>query len=207
MLGCSWIEGDKEDSSSDSGKSGKSDQNKKMLPRRTRATFDPSKEKTPNVAEFKAANEDFQADFSAGHLSAPPARKMAVVTCMDARLHPEAFMGFNFGDCHMIRNAGGRVSDDALRSLVISQRFLGTEEVVVIHHTECGKGPSWALVFFLFLLFCFGNTGDVHCQCGAETRLVPSVCTWCESDNVATCVCATKNIKSLSSQSQTVLSW
>lgn len=145
-LVCSWIEGDKDDSDSDSGKSsGKSGQQTKLLPRRTRSSFDPSKEKTRNVAEFKQANEDFQADFSAGHLKAPPARKMAVVTCMDARLHPEAFMGFGFGDAHMIRNAGGRISDDALRSLVISQRFLGTEEVVVIHHTECGKLPDLAL--------------------------------------------------------------
>lgn len=155
MRVCSWIEGDKEDSSSssDSGRSGKTDQSK-LLPRKTRASFDPSKDKTPNVAEFKAANEDFQADFSAGHLKAPPARKMAVVTCMDARLHPEAFMGFGFGDAHMIRNAGGRISDDALRSLVISQRFLGTEEVVVIHHTECGKLSTCALDFFEDREFC-----------------------------------------------------
>ena len=89
--------------------------------------------------DFKEANEDFQDDFTAGDLPAPPSRKLAVVTCMDARLHPENFMGFGFGDAHMIRNAGGRVSDDALRSLVISQRMLGTEEVVVIHHTQCGK--------------------------------------------------------------------
>ena len=68
----------------------------------------------------------------------PPARRVAVLTCMDARLHPEAFLGLDVGDAHVIRNAGGRASDDAIRSLVISQRLLGTDEVVVIHHTDCG---------------------------------------------------------------------
>lgn len=68
----------------------------------------------------------------------PPARRVAVLTCMDGRLHPEAFLGLDFGDAHIIRNAGGRASDDAIRSLVISQRLLGTDEVVVIHHTACG---------------------------------------------------------------------
>ncbi len=68
----------------------------------------------------------------------PPARHVAVVTCMDARLHPEKFLGLDVGDAHVIRNAGGRASDDAIRSLVISQRLLGTTEIVVIHHTDCG---------------------------------------------------------------------
>ena len=65
----------------------------------------------------------------------PPARNVAVVTCMDARLHPEKFLGL-VGDAHVIRNAGGRVSEDAIRSLVISERLLGTNEIVVIHHTD-----------------------------------------------------------------------
>ena len=88
--------------------------------------------------EFKRANEQYAARFEGGDLPMPPARKVAVVTCMDARLHPEQFLGLNLGDAHVIRNAGGRVSDDAIRSLVISERLLGTEEIVVIHHTECG---------------------------------------------------------------------
>ncbi len=68
----------------------------------------------------------------------PPARHVAVLTCMDARLHPSRFLGLNEGDAHVIRNAGGRASDDAIRSLVISQQLLGTNIVLVIHHTDCG---------------------------------------------------------------------
>jgi carbonic anhydrase len=85
-----------------------------------------------------AANRDFQRSFTQGDAPTPPARKVAIVTCMDARIHPEAALGLAIGDAHMIRNAGGRVSDDALRSLVISSRLLGTNEFAVIHHTECG---------------------------------------------------------------------
>jgi carbonic anhydrase len=88
--------------------------------------------------EFVRANESYAQSFDAGDLPAPPARQVAVVTCMDARMNPESFLGLGLGDAHVIRNAGGRVSDDALRSLVISQRLLGTNEVVVIHHTGCG---------------------------------------------------------------------
>ena len=88
--------------------------------------------------EFKRANEQYAAGFEGGDLPAPPARKVAVVTCMDARLHPEQFLGLQLGDAHVIRNAGGRVTEDAIRSLVISERLLGTEEVVVVHHTDCG---------------------------------------------------------------------
>ena len=88
--------------------------------------------------EFKRENEQYAAQFEGGDLPAPPARKVAVVTCMDARLHPEEFLGLKLGDAHVIRNAGGRVSEDAIRSLVISERLLGTREIVVIHHTECG---------------------------------------------------------------------
>ncbi len=88
--------------------------------------------------EFKEANERYAAFFDKGDLPAPPARQVAVVTCMDARLHPEEFLGLDVGDAHVIRNAGGRVSEDAIRSLVISERLLGTGEIVVIHHTDCG---------------------------------------------------------------------
>ncbi len=88
--------------------------------------------------EFKQANEQYAARFEGGDLPIPPARKVAVVTCMDARLHPEQFLGLQLGDAHVIRNAGGRVSEDAIRSLVISERLLGTKEIVVVHHTECG---------------------------------------------------------------------
>jgi carbonic anhydrase len=86
--------------------------------------------------EFVAANGRYAAGFGEGDLPMPPARQVAVVTCMDARLHPEKFLGLAVGDAHVIRNAGGRVSEDAIRSLVISERLLGTTEIVVIHHTE-----------------------------------------------------------------------
>jgi carbonic anhydrase len=76
--------------------------------------------------------------FDKGDLPLPPARKVAVLACMDARLDPNAVLGLQEGDAHVIRNAGGVVTDDAIRSLAISQRLLGTEEVVVIHHTGCG---------------------------------------------------------------------
>jgi carbonic anhydrase len=88
--------------------------------------------------ELVDANEKFAAGFDQGGLPMPPARKVAVVACMDARLHPSKFLGLEIGDAHVIRNAGGRASDDAIRSLIISQRLLGTKEVLVIHHTDCG---------------------------------------------------------------------
>ena len=88
--------------------------------------------------EILQANQEYAQSFEQGHLPATPARRLAVVTCMDARLHPEAFLGLTVGDAHMIRNAGGRVSDDAIRSLIISSHLLGTNEYVVIQHTDCG---------------------------------------------------------------------
>ncbi|MBA2442953.1 MAG: carbonic anhydrase [Rubrobacter sp.] len=88
--------------------------------------------------EFVEANRRYAASFDKGDLPIPPARRVAVVTCMDARLDPEEFLGLEVGDAHVIRNAGGRVSDDAIRSLVISQRLLGTNEVVIVQHTGCG---------------------------------------------------------------------
>ena len=90
------------------------------------------------VDEFKEANERYAASFDKGDLPTAPARRVAVVTCMDARLHPEKFFRLGVGDARIIRNAGGRVSEDAIRSPVISERLLGTDEIVVIHHTECG---------------------------------------------------------------------
>jgi carbonic anhydrase len=90
------------------------------------------------VQEFLKANEAYAANFQKGHLPMPPARHVAVLTCMDARLHPARFLGLEEGDAHVIRNAGGRASDDAIRSLVISEQLLGTNTIVVIHHTDCG---------------------------------------------------------------------
>jgi carbonic anhydrase len=87
--------------------------------------------------EFVEANKAYQEGFN-GPLPLPPARKVAVVACMDARLDPAKVLGINEGDAHVIRNAGGVVTEDALRSLAISQRLLGTEEIVLVHHTDCG---------------------------------------------------------------------
>lgn len=84
------------------------------------------------------ANREHADRFDKGDLPMPPARRVAVLTCMDARLHPETFLGLDVGDAHVIRNAGGRASDDAIRSLIISSRLLGTSEYLVIHHTDCG---------------------------------------------------------------------
>jgi carbonic anhydrase len=83
-------------------------------------------------------NEAYANGFDKGALPLPPARKVAIVACMDARLDPYAALGLSEGDAHVIRNAGGEVTDDAIRSLAISQRLLGTEEIVLIHHTDCG---------------------------------------------------------------------
>ncbi|HEX9693520.1 MAG TPA: carbonic anhydrase [Actinomycetota bacterium] len=90
------------------------------------------------VDRFRKRNEKFARDFDKGDAPMPPAERFVVLTCMDARLHPETFLGMEIGDAHVIRNAGGRASDDALRSLIISSRLLGTQEYAVIHHTDCG---------------------------------------------------------------------
>src|SRR5713226_4115794 len=90
------------------------------------------------VQEFQKANAAYASSFSKGNLPMPPGRHVAVLTCMDARLDPARFLGLEEGDAHVIRNAGGRASEDALRSLTISEQLLGTNEVVVIHHTDCG---------------------------------------------------------------------
>jgi carbonic anhydrase len=88
--------------------------------------------------ELLANNESYAASFDKGDLPLPPAKKVAVVACMDARLNVHALLGLEVGDAHIIRNAGGVVTDDEIRSLAISQRLLGTEEIVLIHHTDCG---------------------------------------------------------------------
>jgi carbonic anhydrase len=91
------------------------------------------------VDEVVAANKNYAESFGdKGKLAMPPARHFAVLTCMDARLDPAKFAGLAEGDAHVIRNAGGRASDDAIRSLVISYKLLGTREWFVIHHTNCG---------------------------------------------------------------------
>jgi carbonic anhydrase len=87
--------------------------------------------------ELIRANAQYASTFDRGDLPTPPARKLAIVTCMDARILPSRAFGLEEGDAHVIRNAGGRARD-ALRSLVISQRLLGTNEIAVIHHTDCG---------------------------------------------------------------------
>ena len=89
--------------------------------------------------EVLAANRAYASDFGdKGSLALPPARRFAILTCMDARLDPAAYAGLAEGDAHVIRNAGGRATDDAIRSLVISTKLLGTREWFVIHHTDCG---------------------------------------------------------------------
>ncbi len=91
------------------------------------------------VDEVLSANASYVAEFGAkAELAIPPARRCAILTCMDARLDPAKFAGLAEGDAHVIRNAGGRASDDAIRSLVISHKLLGTNEWFVIHHTDCG---------------------------------------------------------------------
>jgi carbonic anhydrase len=87
---------------------------------------------------FLRNNEAYASSFDKGDLPLPPGRKVAVLACMDARLDPARVLGLEEGDAHVIRNAGGVVTDDALRALAISQNLLGTEEIVIIHHTDCG---------------------------------------------------------------------
>lgn len=88
--------------------------------------------------EVIAANQEYAGSFDKGDLPMPPGRHFAILTCMDARLDPAKYAGLSEGDAHVIRNAGGRASDDAIRSLVISYKLLGTREWLVIHHTDCG---------------------------------------------------------------------
>jgi carbonic anhydrase len=88
--------------------------------------------------ELLRNNEAFAESFDKGDLPLPPAKKVAIVACMDARVNPYPILGLQLGDAHVIRNAGGVITDDEIRSLAISQRLLGTEEIILIHHTDCG---------------------------------------------------------------------
>jgi len=88
--------------------------------------------------EVLQANEAYARNFNLGQLPMPPARKLAIVACMDARITVEQLLGLKTGDAHIIRNAGGIVTEDALRSLIISHHLLGTEEFIIINHTDCG---------------------------------------------------------------------
>jgi len=90
------------------------------------------------LSEMLEANARYAAGFAKANLPAPPARKVAVLTCMDARLDPAKFLGLQEGDAHVIRNAGGRADQGAIRSLIISYKLLGTREFLVIHHVDCG---------------------------------------------------------------------
>jgi carbonic anhydrase len=110
------------------------------------------------VEEVTAANEHYASEFAKAALPMPPGRKFAVVTCMDARLDPARFLGLEEGDAHVIRNAGGLVNDETIRSLVISHKLLGTEEAVVIGHTDCG-------------MLTFTNA-DVHEKLGPESESI-----------------------------------
>jgi carbonic anhydrase len=94
---------------------------------------------TENATEELLANaERYAESFDKGDLPLPPGKKVAVLACMDARLNPYGLLGLSEGDAHVIRNAGGVVTDDEIRSLAISQHLLGTEEIILIHHTDCG---------------------------------------------------------------------
>jgi carbonic anhydrase len=108
------------------------------------------------VDEVTTANEQYASAFEGGQLPMPPGRKFAVVTCMDARLDPAKFLGLAVGDAHVIRNAGGLVNDETIRSLVISHHLLGTEEALVIGHTDCG-------------MLTFTNS-DLHAKLGPESE-------------------------------------
>jgi carbonic anhydrase len=88
--------------------------------------------------ELVSNAQSYEKSFAAGDLPLPPAKRVAIVACMDARLNPYGLLGLREGDAHVIRNAGGVITDDVIRSLSISQRLLGTEEIMLIHHTDCG---------------------------------------------------------------------
>ena len=105
-------------------------------------------------------NESYARSFDKGHLPMPPAKHVAVLACMDARLDVHKILGLEEGDAHVIRNAGGVATDDAIRSLVISQRLLGTNEIILVHHTDCGM-----LTF---------KDDDVKAQIESEVGIRPS---------------------------------
>ena len=94
------------------------------------------------IGDLLAKNAAYAERFSKGELPAPPSKGLAIVACMDARLETGAMLGLEEGDAHVLRNAGGVITEDAIRSLVISERLLGTREVMLIHHTDCGMLSS-----------------------------------------------------------------
>jgi carbonic anhydrase len=102
------------------------------------AIIDGGGEDVSTTDDLLKNNESFAQSFDKGDLPLPPARKIAIVACMDARLNPYPILGLELGDAHVIRNAGGVITDDEIRSLAISQHLLGTEEIMLIHHTDCG---------------------------------------------------------------------
>src|SRR3954468_3681412 len=110
------------------------------------------------IQQLEHANEQYASGFAKGGLPMPPGREFAVVTCMDARLDPARLLGLEEGDAHVIRNAGGLVNDETIRSLVISHHLLGTEEAVVIGHTDCG-------------MLTFTND-DLHGKLGPESESI-----------------------------------
>ena len=122
------------------------------------------------VDEAIVRNRAYAEGFDEGDAPSSPGKRLVVLTCMDARVQPERFLGLDIGDAHVIRNAGGRASDDALRSLIISSQLLGTRECMVIHHTDCGMltftdddvraklGPAAANVDFLAFADIEGST-------------------------------------------------
>lgn len=102
----------------------------------------PQTDLTEGDAHLLDANRAYAEQFADGHAAKRPSRRLLVITCMDARVEPLRLLGLDVGDAHVVRNAGGRVSDDVVRSAVLSSALLGTDHAVVIHHTDCGLGPT-----------------------------------------------------------------
>jgi carbonic anhydrase len=111
------------------------------------------------IDELVGNADSYRESFDSGELPLPPAKRVAIVACMDARLNPYGLLGLHEGDAHVIRNAGGVITDDEIRSLSISQRLLGTEEIMLIHHTDCG-------------MLTFGDD-DFRRQVQADTGIKP----------------------------------
>jgi carbonic anhydrase len=101
-------------------------------------TTSPSSEFRANITELIGHNRDYAERFDGSELQVQPTRKLAIVTCMDSRIDTFSVLGLGNGEAHIIRNAGGIITDDVIRSLCLSQRFLGTREIVLVHHTDCG---------------------------------------------------------------------
>jgi len=117
------------------------------LPSRPEVPNDHAAQFTPNVDELLANNEAYVAAFDDDHLPVAPARRVAVVACMDSRMDIFGILGLRHGEAHVIRNAGGVVTDDVVRSLCISQRLLRTREIILMHHTDCGLQKLDAVAF------------------------------------------------------------